>query len=48
VAEFCGAVAPWGGADPRALVTSAVEGTGRAEILGRIAAVLQTGAGAPG
>jgi GTP-binding protein len=48
VAEFCGAVAPWGGADPRALVTSAVDGTGRAEILGRIAAVLQTGAGAPG
>lgn len=45
VAEFRRAVAPWAGPEPRVLVTSAVNGTGRAEILGRVAAVLSTPAG---
>lgn len=47
VAEFRRAIAPWGGADPRVLVTSAVNGTGRAEILGRVATVLAGPGGAP-
>jgi GTP-binding protein len=41
VAEFRRAIAPWAGAAPRVLVSSAVKGTGRAEILGRIGAVLE-------
>lgn len=40
VAEFRRALGPWAGAEPRVLVSSAVSGAGRAEVLGRVAAVL--------
>ncbi len=47
VAEFRRAIAPWAGPDPRVLVSSSIDGKGRADILGRIAGVLAEASGGP-